>query len=265
MNAIVLRWLTAMLLCLNLSLLGRADAAADTALEIIPVQHRPASEILPLIAPLLQPDEAMVASDQGLITQARTQRLPQLRALVERLDRPLQNLILQVRTREGSARQESGLSSTLRIENGGLKVYGGGQAREDSTAGESRLTLRLLEGSEARLWVGQIESRTHHAIALYPGGMALQEISQETPSGRWLIVRPQLRGDRVFLDITPVHLGQAHNGQREVQQLDSQVSGRLGEWIPLAGWTQRLDAGHSTHAASTQENGWIELRVEPAP
>ncbi len=55
--------------------------ANETVMEIIPLKYRPASELQPLISPLLESSEQIIANNSNLIIKATPTRLKELKSL----------------------------------------------------------------------------------------------------------------------------------------------------------------------------------------
>jgi len=63
-----------------------AAGAADTV--TLPVRHRPAAELAPLLRPLAGPDGAVVPAGDALVVRATPGRLEAVRRALAALDRP---------------------------------------------------------------------------------------------------------------------------------------------------------------------------------
>ncbi len=83
------------LLCLMIIPL-KAMSGAPLALHVIELEHRPATEIQALIAPLLVPGDRVIASGFKLIIKAPPQRIAEIEALIAELDAIQENLLISV-------------------------------------------------------------------------------------------------------------------------------------------------------------------------
>ena len=79
-------------------------------------------------------------------------------------------------------------------------------------------------------------------------------------------VRPRLNGDRVTLEIAPQNNTIDGQGRINIQQVNTVVSGRLGEWMELGGIAQSRSGSQSGVVYSTRDVGsdqrQIMLKVE---
>ena len=79
---------------------------ADSVVEVVPVYNRPASEIQPLLLPLLESSDRIVANGDSLIVKTLPGRLQEITTLIRKLDNPLNNLLISViQSRDTTAEQ----------------------------------------------------------------------------------------------------------------------------------------------------------------
>ena len=88
-------------------------AAADYGLTIIPLQHRPAEQIVPSLRPLVEQGGAISSMGDKILLRVSPGNLDELRTTIAALDTPLRRLVVSVR--QGEVREWSG---------GGLGVDG---------------------------------------------------------------------------------------------------------------------------------------------
>ena len=112
---------------------GCATVFAQGALEIIPLRHRTADQVLPALRPFLEPGGMLNAHGNQLIVRTSPANLAELRAALAAIDTPPRRLVIHVR-HGGSA---AGVRRAL--EAGGSVAFGERPG--------ARATVR---GSEAR-------------------------------------------------------------------------------------------------------------------
>ena len=105
------RWPTALLLVAVL--LDGVAAAADWPLTILELEHRLPDEVIPLLAPLAGPDGVVTGANASLFVRASPERLADLRAALDRIDRPAQNLLVEVRGASAAAAHRRGYGITV--------------------------------------------------------------------------------------------------------------------------------------------------------
>ncbi|SEP58188.1 hypothetical protein SAMN05421693_101127 [Ectothiorhodospira magna] len=234
----------ALILTLALLLPAIAGATVPTA-QVIPLEHRSAEEIVPLIKPFLGPQDVITGSGFTLILRARPQTLTEIRQVIADLDTPPRNLYISVR--RGDAGDEA--APIVR--------------RTTSTHREvAHQALRVLEGHVAFIRSGESVPMGSARLVPVPGGMALEPTLAYRDLGRGFLVRPRLlSGDRVHLDIRAVYEREspAGGGRLDLQATESTLSGPLGEWIPLTqtGTSRREDAARVSGTQRRQD--WQDM------
>lgn len=119
-----------------------------------------------------------------------------------------------------------------------------------------------LEGQPAFIATGQMVPYYAGPWYLYGRGVSFQELQQ----GFYAV--PRVRGDRVTLDIQPRsdRLAPGNSGAIDRQTVVTTVSGRLGEWITLAGTDHRMAQERSgilyRTTRSSPEERLIQVKVD---
>ena len=225
----------ALLLALTASL--SLPVAGQPMLEIVPLRHRTAEQVLPALRLLLEPGATLSGRGNQLFLRASPANRAELKQVLAAIDRPLRRLQLSVRF------ESLGEAATSSVEAGAR--LGGRHSRIDVRAHEAQAEahgrvdqrLQVLEGARARIAAGRSA----------PIGDAVHEI------GTGFHVIPRISGDTVFLEIATEQAG------RESQRIATTVSGRLGEWLEMggaAGATTRSDRG----LLSTRQQHFAEAR-----
>lgn len=160
-----------------------------------------------------------------------------------------------------SRHRADGASVSGTVEEPRVRIYSTPR-RSDEGASQQ---LQVLEGRWATIRAGQaIPQVTLHTR---PSGEVEQGIEyRDVETG--FEVRPQVRGERVMLEVRPFRAAPSRRGGGviEQQELSTTVSGRLGEWIDLGGVAeQRRESGSGT-IYSTRERGQqtrdVRIKVE---
>lgn len=228
-----------------LALLATAAVAQDT-LEVIPLRHQTAERVIPVLRPLLEPGGALSGQYNQLIVRTSPANLAQIRAALEAIDRPAKRLVISVRFDRADESAVGEIGADARISNRGssaeLRVRDSGRS-----AGEQvDQRLQVLEGGQAYISAG--ESRAYADAAT------------------GFTVVPRLAGSSVTLEILAQQESFARGGAIQGQRAVSTVSGRLGEWLELAGTAgsaARQDSGIvSSREARSAGNRRIWVKVE---
>ncbi len=212
--------------------------AAETALHIIPLKHRLAEEVTPIVRPLLASGESVNGMDSRLIVRAAPPTLVQIERLLAEIDRPRRNLRISVRhTGEYERAQDSqGISGDLRHGNTRIVVNNGGhdtgaaapahpcargtcpsldgvivrhsgpdgtvqlhsERRVTSTRDTSTQTLTVLDGGRAFLRVGESVPQVQTFLALIGNRPGIVTGSQYYDVTTGFEVEPRLVNEASF-------------------------------------------------------------------
>ena len=216
------RLIVAALLVALTALLTLAGVSAEEA-RIIHLKHRPAGEIIPLIRPLLGPEDALSGIDYRLIVRTSDRNLKEIERLLSQLDVAQRQLRITVEQRVADDRDttshsvegEARIGDKARIklpkkppDNRGLVVQKDNlRLRTDqrTTAGRNEFTqtVMVLDGQHASIRIGQSVPHVKEILALGRGQVLIaQDIElQDVTTG--FDVLPRVREDRVLMEITP--------------------------------------------------------------
>ena len=277
---------TALLVALT-ALLTLAGVSAEEA-RIIQLKHRPAGEIIPLIRPLLGPEDALSGMDYRLIVRTSDRNLKEIERLLAQLDVAPRQLRITVEQRVANDRDtashsvegEVRIGDKARIELPEKSPDDRGLvAQKDdlrlrtgrrTTAGrnETAQTVMALDGQRASIRIGQSVPHVKEILALgrrqvlIAQGIELQDVTTGFD------VLPRVSGDRVRMEITPrlSTLRDPATGLTNYQELATTVEAKLGEWIDLGtilGHRNEIDRAILESATTDSgERRTIRLKIE---
>lgn len=272
----MMRAATLLLALLLAALGGTAIAAAGDRLEIIELRNRPAEEVIPLVRPLLQPQDALTGTGYQLIIRAAPDRIREVRELVRQLDQAQKNLLVTVSAGRAEDLRDREIGASGRIENERGSVTLGdtdeeglhGTLRERSTRGQATRasSLRVLEGQSAFIRTGGDVPYVTTA-AIITGNRVITSSGVEyrrVETGFY--VTPRISGDRVYLHIRPVQQSLQSDQTIATQEAVTTISGPVGEWITIGGVAEE-ERYESSGTASRQwetrgRNDAISVKVE---
>ncbi len=241
-----------LLLTLLLALAGPTLAAT----QVLPLNHRTSAEMLPLAQDFLGREGSVKAYGNQLIVTAEPGKIDELSALLDQLDKPAKRLLISVDTSDSNNADASGYS-----------INGGGQTRIIQYGTSNRSggvqQVQASEGTPALIQVGQSIPVTSSQSDGY-GRVQSQTQYRNVTQGFY--VTASVTGDTVHLNISTNN--DRINEQRQdvvnVQSTDTQVSGRLGEWITLAGINEQTQLNRDDLARNyaTQGRSDMTLRVK---
>lgn len=273
------RWALAALVT-ALALLHFPATADDRVMEVIDLKHRVLGDVLPTLRELVAEGGTVTGMHNQLIIRTTPANLADLKHVLDRLDSPVRQLRITVRQgidsdiryREDAlaARGRAGNVSAEvgRVRGGpGLGVSVGGEdaavayrnystREQDDTAHSHFVTT--LEGSPAFISAGQAVPLADRNLVWSPYGATIYDSVNYRDVGAGFYVTPRLSGDgRVTLQIASHadSLGRQGGGAIDTRGVDTVVSGRVGEWIPLGGAAQSAARGDSGIAWRTRESG----------
>ena len=224
------------LLCALLALTASVGMAADWPLTIIPLQHRPAADLLPQIEAFVAAGGVVKAADHQLIIRTRPNNLAELRDLIRQLDRPLRRLLITVRQVSGERALDDEVAlSSAPGENPVVRVW-----RTDTRSELDReLHVQVIEGEQAFIDVGKLIPVTDYTVAQSRQGGAVRQETRYAAASAGFYARPRLNGDTVTVDIAPYQTAAASGAAPQpvfsTQVLQSTVAGKLGAWLDIGG------------------------------
>jgi hypothetical protein len=241
--------------------------AASAATEVLPLNYRTSDELLPTVKSMLGAEGSVNAYGNKLIINAEPDKISEIRDLLGQLDTAPKRLLISVDTSDSSNQSNSGYSSngTVIAQNG--QVSGRSQTRIINYGSASRdggvQQVQANEGTPALIQVGQSVPITTTQSDGYGYPQSNTEYRNVTQG---FYVTASVTGDIVHLSISTNRdrMSQERPDAIKVQSTDTQVSGRLGEWITLAGTSDqsRADEQGIVRRYSTQGRDDMTLRVK---
>jgi type II secretory pathway component GspD/PulD (secretin) len=266
-----------------------AARADDTVLKVIPLRNRPASDLLPALAPLVGPDGSVTALDTRLVVKATPQALARIEALVQTLDTPFRSLIISVS--QGVATNASGQAAGAggAVSTGGTTVVVSPPRTTGTTTVETRTNrtvvtgslgagttsstddvtqqIRTLEGHAAVIRVGRSEPFTSVGVVGTPSGPVVSGGTAYAESGTGFHVLPRVAGNVVTLELWAENTkgdGPIVSGQ----DLRTTVSGPLGQWIEVGSALRQAEVRArevlGVAVGSVSEQRSVRVRVDEA-
>ncbi|MFC0712186.1 secretin N-terminal domain-containing protein [Azorhizophilus paspali] len=255
-------------------LLTLASSCALAATEIIQLNHRMADEMLPVAHALIGDEGRVHAHGNQLIVNAPAAQVQELRALLEQLDIPPRRLLITVDSSAARSGTQHGYSAGDSVDSGDVEIRNGRLqdgnrlrilSHGTDRQGDALQRIQATEGYPALIQTGR--SVPLHDTQIGPYGQLYRETYYRDIT-RGVYVTARISGDivHVALSSSNEQLDPSLPGAIDVQQLDTQVSGRLGEWIDLGNSSESRDNDQQAplrrYSASTREELSMRLRVE---
>lgn len=262
-------------------------------IHVITLKHRSAQEIIPVIRPLLGPNDAVSGTDYRLLVRTAEKNLREIERVLAQLDVARRNLTLTVRqgadANRGEASQDLsgeaaiGRDARARLpqrtppDDRGIVIEQQGadgrlryQTREQrGTASDARTQiLRVQDGQRAFIRVGQSVPHVQRIVSLAGRQVTIAQGVEFQNVVTGFEVLPRTQGERVQLEITPrlSALADPATGLANFQALRTTVNIRLGEWVDLGGiqgvGEEVRRAVAESAAADSNERRSVWIKVE---
>lgn len=229
-------FLIAIFITLFGTLFGQCAFAADTTIEVIPLNNRPASELVPLLAPLLGDSAQLIDNGSSLLVKTTPDQLDGIKALIQQLDVRQSNLLITVIQSQQTNANELNAAANIQLHSSAnnsaktsIGMRGYVHQTQDKQADENTQTIRTLEGVPAYIKAGKLYSQQNFSGYGYPGTTELIEATTG------FSVTPQLVGQQVILNVSPWSDKMNNQRQIETQNAQSTLRVNLGEWVELGG------------------------------
>lgn len=257
--------------CLALLLFTQTHAA-ELKLEIIPLHYRNAAEVIPIIRPFIGAGGTLTGMNNQLIIKAAPEDITAVKKLLASIDKKPRHLMITVthdiaeattgsrRSISGShasgnvdimadpaVKQGSGAGLTLHDKKGDRLRYRIDNARSMRKS-NSDLRVQTLEGQPAFIESGSQVPLTNRTAYQTGNGVVVQDSVEYHNATTGFYVIPRLSGDTVTLSISPfmTKINPVHPGTFNIENIETTVQGRLGEWIDIGGIQQQAHRQEST-------------------
>jgi len=263
-----------------------ASAAQADSITTIQLHNRPADTVIPVIRPMLGPDEAISGQGFKLFLRSSPKNRAQVKQMIRSLDVAARMLLISVfqgsdrdlralRVTGDFAVQDSnthlGVSTGKHPEGGASAGFNSRNTSGDSTVISTRgrlqdnpiHRLRIIEGAKGYIETGKSIPYFSGTRWLAPGAVVGGIDYKDVTTGFY--VRPRTHGDRVILEVSPFKQSQSNErgGDIDTRQAHTTITGQLGEWLPIgstADQTQRSLSrieGYSSTRSRNNESIWI--------
>ena len=274
-----------------LGLVLLVSAVQADPISTIQLQNRPAEEVIPIVEPMLGPNDAITGQGFKIFLRSSPQTLVRVRDMIDVLDTPAK--MLQVSVFQGSERDlgELGIGANVQIESGDASVdIGNGGDSEDHAGGS--ITYGTTDGSVSIDGIStqkSLRDNPIHHVRVTEGTEAYIETGEQIPyfySAGWIgrkgfagaieykdavtgfYVLPRVRGDNVMLEVSPFRNSRSSRGgdNIETQSANTTITGPVGEWLLIGGVTEQLEQSQSTTgttvATQSRQNTSIWIRAD---
>jgi len=226
-------------------------AHAQMEIRTLAPRHATATELVPVIRPLLTPPESVSAFRGRLVVKARTATFAELERVLSELDRPPVGLVISVRRGRNEDRGQT------RLGGGSGIVYRHTRSREDL---HSTQRVRVLEGRTAFIDAGTEQPTVNRIVSSDARGSVVLDSLGFERATTGFYVRVHTRGKRVDVEIAAHQRRPNTNAGFDLFHASTTVSGSLGQWLPVGGSLHRTDRGTAGVGTDTRSGVRLETR-----
>lgn len=231
--------------------------ASGMQLEVIPLKHRTVNDVIPVLRPLVAPGGALTGTANQLIIKSTPANIAEIKRVLAGIDRAQRRLLITVRqdSAGGASRDQRSLSGAW--SSGDVTVSGGdggghggleinsrdangnhveyrSRSRRSGSENRNTYTVQALEGSPAFIRAGSLVPVPTRTVTIAPGVAVQQDTVEYHDATSGFYVLPRLHGDTVTLLVAPRLAGSGPGGF-DVQDVETTISGRLGQWLRIGG------------------------------
>lgn len=275
---------TAWRLIVALAALLSAFAAPAQEMQVIELRHRLASEVIPIVQPLLEPGGVVTGMDGMLFVRASPANVTQIRRAVDALDRKPRQLLVTVGQGTVTDADSSSVRGAATIGGDDVQVGvnrppgadPGVSVQIDRRSQRANLTnvssVRALEGMETFIAIGQSVPVTTTHVTRGWTGTVTQQSTEFRSASTGFYATARLNGDAVTLEISPQQQQLRSSARGPVVATAgaaTTIRGRLGEWLALGAVQQSGSSGTGgllvwgQQSGSSQYSAWIKVDEVP--
>ncbi|OQW73778.1 MAG: type II and III secretion system protein [Proteobacteria bacterium ST_bin11] len=241
----------------GLILMAGLAGADESMMEVIPLVNRPAAEVQALLLPLLDGGDRVIANGSSLIVKTNPAKLSEIRALIQKLDTRLSNLVISVLQTSSKTAAELNAEAGISASANAIQMRGMLGNSEDLRSRQQHQQLRTLEGEPAHIKIGELRPVQNYSVFDSGYGAAVSSSTQMVEASTGFAVTPRLTGNQVLLDVEPWSDRFQRNGHIETQSARTTLRAELGEWVEIAGnanTEQSNNHGFNSFNQSTRQN-----------
>jgi type II secretory pathway component GspD/PulD (secretin) len=277
-------------LLLSLGLL--AAAAWADSIATIQLQNRPAEEIIPILKPMLGASDSVTGQGFQIFIRTTPENLAQVKQMVSKLD--VAAKLLQISVFQGNDRDLRALSmeGSAQYQDSNTNISIGGTGKT-SRGGDVHLSTRGGSATSHTLSTrGRLSDNPIHTLRVTEGTQGYIETGESIPyfsaGGGWFrgrrgfidggveykdvttgfYVLPRVHASQVILDVSPFKQSQSktRGGDINTQSASTQISGKLGQWLPIGGTTEQVQRSSSSigtsHSTQSRNNESIWIKAD---
>lgn len=251
--------------------------SAETEFKIFTLQHRFASDLLPMVAPMVGTGGTANGIDNQLIVRAQPERMREIEALVSQMDAARVNRRISVSTSNSIQSQQDRTEASGKVKMGRVIVGNDQRARpntgnieiERNTSNSQQSSsqfINVLDGERAFIRVGQLVPFTQEWVTITRRYIQVDRFTDWREVVTGFAVRPRTLGNEVELEITPRIARINNQGFIDFEELTTVIRTLLGSWVDIAGTMQQNDEVSrkilGSQSSYSQQNSSLSVKVD---
>ena len=266
------------------------DQGLGQELEVIDLFNRPASDLIPVLKPMVEQGGSLTGEGFKIIIKASPKNIAQVKKMIEELDVAQRRLYIHVSTDRKAIEAIREAQARARIKKDNITVTSPGKVGEDGSividSGTSETSVeveakvystdtRSLEPQAQTIMVNEGQWAVIRTGTAQPvmetrqnaDGTVTQTVRYQSVAS-YVKVKPEVRGNNVILSIEPQRSQMSPQGGGVIDEsgLSTTVATHIGEWVELGGTYQHSQSSTNSTTYSTQrqstEGMGIFVKVE---
>lgn len=258
-----------------------SSAFAETEFKIFSLQHRFASDFLPIVEPMVGADGTANAIDSQLIIRAQPARMREIEALVANMDIARVNRKITVSTSNNMQSQRERVEAKGATKVGKVTISNDRKAQNSNKPSSDRVDIEnsssntqqssnqfinVLDGERAFIRIGQLVPFTQEWVTITRRYIQVDKFTDWREVTTGFAVRPRTIGNEVELEITPRIARLNNQGYIDFEELTTVIRTSLGAWVDIGGTMQQNDEvsrkilGFQNN--SSQQNSALSVKVD---
>ena len=228
------------------------SAFAETEFKIITLQHLFASDLLPIVEPMVGADGAANGMNNQLIGRATPDRMREIEAIVAKLDVARVNRKITVKASNNVQTQQERTEASGAVNVGKVTVASDRRAapntgrveldrNSSNSTQNSNQFVSVLDGERAFIRVGQSVLFTQEWVTITRRYVQIDRTTDWQEIATGFAVRPRTVGNQVELEITPRIAKLNSSGYIDFEDLKTTLRVNLGDWVDIGGTMQTND------------------------
>lgn len=245
-------------------------ALADS-IQTIQLAHRPADEIMPVIKPMLGPDDSLTGQGYQLFIRTSDSNFEQIKQMVSSLDRAARMLLISVFQGNDRELRALGVSGDFQYQDSNANVSLGSTDKSAKRGADAQYSTRNASaGAHTFSTRGRLSDNPIHQLRISEGSEGYIETGESIPylsGGYWrggrhdaigggvdykeintgFYVLPRVHSEQITMDVSPYKQSQSskRGGDIETQSARTRITGKLGQWLPIGGVTEQTRGSSS--------------------